>query len=229
MIRGSLKRAIPLLGIVMKISSLGYSTVELLQVISGSLVSLFLFRRRLLSVLCSIFDACKDRSGKDVIKLSGRLKGELMVCALLLPMACSNIRAKHRDRITATDASHWGEAAVVCRIPEVASRELCRHSIRKSVWTKLLPPGKAWARGHNQLEPRDELPDNEECYKSNPLWEAVATGLSYGLLYKEAANGPRHKHRGSAGHAQGRKDACLAESRFTGALWNGFSSWTWCS
>ena len=191
-IRGSLKRAIPLLGIVMKVASLGYSTVELLQVISGSLVSLFLFRRRLLSSLGSIFDACKNRSGRDMVKLSGKLKSELLLCAFLLPLACSNIRAKHRGRITATDASHWGEAAVCCKIPEVAARELARHSIRKSVWTKLLPPGKAWARGHSLLDPQEELPDEEECYKSNPLWEAMATSLPYELLYKEAARGPRH-------------------------------------
>lgn len=191
LIRGSLKRAIPLLGIIFKISSLGYSTVELLQIISGSLVSLFLFRRRLLSVLDSIFDACKERNGKDVVKLSGRLKGELLICGFLLPMACTNIRAKHSGRITATDASHWGEAAVCCDIPEVAAREIARHSIRKSVWTRLLPPGKAWARGHNLLEPQDELPD-DECYKSNPLWEALASSLPYHLLYKEATKGPRH-------------------------------------
>lgn len=135
MIRGSLKRAIPLMGIVFKVSSLGYSAVELLQIISGSLVSLFLFRRRLLSVLGSIFDACKNRGGREVVKLSGGVKGELLICAFLLPFACTNIRAKHSGCIVATDASHWGEAAVCCQIPAVAARELSRRCIRKSVWT----------------------------------------------------------------------------------------------
>ena len=60
------------------------------------------------------------------------------------------------------------------------------------MWTKLLPPGKAWARGHDLLKPEEELPDEVECYKSNPLWEALATSLEYKLLYKEAARGPRH-------------------------------------
>ena len=144
LIRGSLKRAIPLMGIVFKVSSLGCSTVELLQIISGSLVSLFLFRRRLLSVLGSIFDACKNRGGREVvIKLSGRLKGELLICAFLLPFACANIRAKHSGRIVATDASHWGEAAVCCQIPAVAARELPRRCIRKSQFNKVATSWKS--------------------------------------------------------------------------------------
>ncbi len=192
LIRGSLRRAIPLFGIVCRVAQIGHSTVELLQVISGSLVSLFLFRRRLLSILDLIFQACKERSSNDIIRLSGRLKGELLLAAFLLPVACTNIRAQISGRISASDASHWGEAAVTSYVPERAVAELMRHVIKKSVWTKLLAPGKAWARGHNLLDVQEELPEGVETYKSNPLWEMLAGGLSYHLLYKEAARGPRH-------------------------------------
>lgn len=51
LIRGTLKRAIPFMGILLQICSLGFATVDLLQIVSGSLVSLFLFRRRLLCLL----------------------------------------------------------------------------------------------------------------------------------------------------------------------------------
>ena len=86
-VRGSLKRAIPLFGLLLRVSKLGFASVGLLQILSGSAVALFLFRRRFLSVMHQIFQACNGRKETDIVRLSGRLKGELLVLACLLPVA----------------------------------------------------------------------------------------------------------------------------------------------
>ena len=104
LVRGSLKRAIPLFGLLMRVSKLGFASVGLLQILSGSVVALFLFRRRFLSVMHQIFQACNGRKETDIVRLSGRLKGELLVLACLLPVAVTNLRAKVQSRVVATDA-----------------------------------------------------------------------------------------------------------------------------
>ena len=173
-IRGSLKRAIPLFGLLLRVSKLGYASVGLLQILSGSVVALFLFRRRFLSTMHFIFQTCNGRKETDIIRLSGRLRAELLVLACLLPVSASNSRAKVQDRIIATDASNHFEAAVVAKAPLEVCKELHRYSLRKPVWSRLLPPGKAWERSHGILALEDEVPEGVEPYKSNPLWETAA-------------------------------------------------------
>lgn len=51
LLRASLKRAIPIVGILLKLVASGASTGDLLQVVAGSLISAFLFRRRMLAML----------------------------------------------------------------------------------------------------------------------------------------------------------------------------------
>eukprot|EP00438_Fugacium_kawagutii_P003415 Skav211329 [mRNA] locus=scaffold3120:27024:31484:+ [translate_table: standard] len=191
--RGALTRAIPLLGIVLQICALGHSTVELLQVITGSLISLFLYRRRMMSLLDSVFQSCVGRAGDAIVKLSGRTKGELLICGTLLPLACTNLRAAYRGRISATDASDRAEAGVVADVPPRAVEELSRHTLRKAVWTKLLPPGKAWERSHGMLDASFELPEGEgDKISTNPLWEALATGLKYRNVFLRKVTSRRH-------------------------------------
>ena len=55
MIRGSLKRAVPLAGIVLRLVRIGHFHGELVQILLGSIISLFLFRCRLLFLLDSCF------------------------------------------------------------------------------------------------------------------------------------------------------------------------------
>lgn len=191
LVRGSLKRAIPLCWILLQVSALGFCTVELLQTLAGSVVSLFLFRRRLLCLLDSIFQACRGRDGDCIVKLSGRLKGELLLLAIFLPFSCSNLKAQVRGRVTATDASTWWEASCTAAVPQPVADELYRHVLRKSVWTRLLPPGKAWERAHGLLDSAAELPGDEE-FKMNPLWQLLATCLRYRLLKRKKATSRRH-------------------------------------
>lgn len=190
-IRGTLRRAIPLMSIILQIERLGYASVEILQTVAGSLVSLFLFRRRLLSLLDAIFQSCSGRSSRSIVRLTGRARGELLVMAALLPYAATNIRAGFLPRVTASDASNWGEAGVFAEVPCSVSAELCRHSLRRSVWAKLLPPGKAWERSHDRLSPDLELPEDVAPFEANPLWDLLATMLPYQLLFSRRASKPR--------------------------------------
>ncbi len=192
LLRGSLKRAIPLFGLLLRVSRLGYASVELLQVLSGSLVSLFLFRRRLLSVMNYIFQACRGREERDIVKLSGRLRGELLVLACLLPVAVCNLRAEIQGRVVASDASNHFEAAVIAEVPASVTRELHRFSLRKPLWSRLLPPGKAWEKAHGVLDPADEVPDGVEPYQSNPLWETAAQCVDYKELFCRRVESARH-------------------------------------
>ena len=104
-VRGSLKRCIPLCGIVLQICKLRVCTVELLEIISGSLISLLLFRRRMLVLLEGLFHVTRDRAANDIVKLSNSLVNELLVIATLLPLSCSNLRAETNPIVVGTDAS----------------------------------------------------------------------------------------------------------------------------
>ena len=191
-VRGSLKRALPLSNLILRIISVGYGTADLLQTVTGCIISLFLYRRRFLSVLDSIFDCYRGRGKREVVKLSGRVKTDLLIVATLLPLAVSNLRSAAPDRIYASDASSWGEAAVYADVPPMVGAELMRHSLRKSIWVKLLAPAAAWERTHGLLEAALEVPNEEDVYQSNPLWESLARCLKYKLSFAKAKQAPRH-------------------------------------
>lgn len=136
-VRGSLKRALPLASLVIKMVEVGFASTELLQTVTGCLISLFLYRRRFLALLDSLLNSYRGRKPREVIELSGRTKSDLLMMVTFLPVAASNIRSKAPDRIYASDASAWGEAGVFRRIPETIGAELTRHGLRKSIWVRL--------------------------------------------------------------------------------------------
>ena len=191
LVRGSLKRAIPLAGILFKMAELGVSTGGLMQVVVGSLISLFLYRRRLLALLDPLFGAYRGVSPRAIVALSGEVRSTLCLCGMLLPLSVTNLRAASPQVIAASDASGWGEAGVIAGIPRALGKEMLRHSLRKSVWTKLLAPADAWLRSHDLLEAEDELP-SEDIYRSNPLFELCAEAPDYRLLFASAKKGNRH-------------------------------------
>ena len=191
-VRGSLKRALPLSYLIIKLVNVGYGTVDLLQTVTGCIISLFLFRRRFLAVLDSLFESYRGRKRREVIELSGRVKSDLLLIAVLLPLAVSNLRSKPPDRIYASDASSWGEAAVHAEIPLRIGAELARHALRRSIWVRLLAPAAAWERSHGALTEGEEVPETEEPYQSNPLWETLARCLNYQLTFAKVKQAQRH-------------------------------------
>lgn len=191
-VRGSLKRAVPLANLILRVVEVGCGTVDLLQTITGCIISLFLYRRRFLAILDGIFESYRGRGRREVVKLSGRVKSDLLMVVSLLPLAVSNLRHQAPDRVYASDASSWGEAAVHADISPVVGRELTRHVLRKSIWVRLLAPAAAWQRSHGNLEGGEEVPEEEEAYQSNPLWERLAKSLNFKLTFSKAKRAPRH-------------------------------------
>lgn len=66
LIRGSLKRAVPLMGLILQLVQAGHCTGHLMQVICGSLISLFLYRRRFLSLLDPVFASYRRRDPQEI-------------------------------------------------------------------------------------------------------------------------------------------------------------------
>ena len=86
--RASLKRVVPVVFSTLGIVKLGVCTISLLEVLVGCWNSIFLFRRRLLSLLNVCYEAlqrAEDR--RSVIRLSAELKTELLLypCSRYLP------------------------------------------------------------------------------------------------------------------------------------------------
>ena len=106
-----------------------------------------------------------------------------MLCAILLPLAVTNLRALVLFHVCATDASGWREADVSCEILVAIAREAVRHSLRKSLWVRLLSPTQALGRLHDDLDPEDELP-GDASYAMRPLWEVLLRFPKYKLCWK---------------------------------------------
>ena len=131
-----------------------------------------------------------DCSSSTVIRLSSDMISELACICLLGTLAVVNLRADFANFVCATDSSGSVMAGVRASIPKLFSKELARHTIRKGVWAKLLPPGKALLRMHGLLEPGEETP--EEGYRTNPLWEVVARGLTYHECWRRRIRRQKH-------------------------------------
>ena len=157
-----------------------------------SWISIFMYRRRLLSLMSLTFEVLSSGLGKgDVVRLSDELKDELWSMIVCGPLSYVNLRAKTAGTIRATDSSGWGAAAVRADIPIPIAREALRHSLTKSSWTHLLPPLKAWKKLHQQLDIEEELPEGEP-YSTHPMWAVLARCPSYVETWRRPH--PRQMH-----------------------------------
>lgn len=169
----------PLVLVTIRVLSLGVCTIGLMQSMAGSWISVLSVRRRLMSLMNLIFDAIAASSGpRQVVRLSGGLRDELLTYVVCGCLSVVNLRAKVLPTIRATDSSNWGNAAVQCSVPLPVAKEAMRLSLSRSLWSKLLPPGKAWLREKGMLEPSEELPD-AQCYDTHPFWEALGRCYNY--------------------------------------------------
>lgn len=191
-VRGALRRALPVSALCLEVAKIGYATGDLLQVLVGAVISLFLFRRRLLSILGPLFQAYRGQDPKAIIQLGPKTRETLLMVVVLMPLAATNIRAQPNPWLCASDASGWGEAAVITRVDEKVYLELLRHCLRKSLWVRLLFPVAAWRRAAGLLEAGGEVPEDETPYTSHPLWQTLVEALPFKLLYSNKKSGNRH-------------------------------------
>ena len=176
-VRPNLKRVVPLAAILLRVVQAGKSSVGLLEVLSGSLVSVFQARRRCVSSLHEIYAAQRGRERNEVVLLSGALRQELLVCIALMVVAVIDLRLEPGEFVVASDASSRAEAAVRSEVGKERMRELQRHGLQKGLWSRLLSPAQAFLKERGLLEEMDELP---ECtYEMHPLWETISKGLQF--------------------------------------------------
>ena len=178
------QRLWPLELITWRVVMLGLVTTSLLESLVGSWVSVFMQRRRMLSVLDLCFRAIHSGAAPDhVLRMSPALKDELVSCCVLGTMTVSNLRAAMLPMMKATDASDWGMAAVEASIPVDIAREAARFSLTKSMWSKLLPPSKAWLKVKNMISAAEEMPGGE-AYNTHPFWSVLANYPKYEELWR---------------------------------------------
>ena len=144
--RPNLSRAIPLCRLIVEVVRLGRASVGLLELLAGSLVSIFQLRRRFMSNLQEIYSAQRGRDRRDIVELSAELIDELLTCIPLVLLTKIDFRLGAAPFLVASDASSQLEAAVYAQLPPVAAEELHRHCLQKGLWAKLLRPEGAWKR-----------------------------------------------------------------------------------
>ncbi|CAE7783212.1 Ttll4 [Symbiodinium sp. CCMP2456] len=194
LVRGSLKRAVPLLNVILDVLELGIVTVNLLEIIAGGLIALFMYRRRLMCLMQTIFSEMTQRSENTVLALGSDLREELILCCLLVTTAVIDLKAHYNPTIFACDASGWGEAVVSLHTSEPFAKEMYRHCLRKSVWTRLLSPAKARLRLHGVLPEEElELPGGGNAqYRAHAAWIRFLKSGKFKLRWKRKAKSRRH-------------------------------------
>ena len=181
-LRPNLSRAIPLASIIRQVVSLGYATVSLLELLAGSLVSIFQLRRRFMSVLQEVYGAQRGRDRASIVLLSPELKDELLVCIPLIALTQVDMRLAPSDKLVASDASSQKEAAAFVQVGSVATMEFQRHALQKGLWSKLLTPEAALRRERGDLAAAEELPEGP--YDFHPIWQEVTETMQLRPLGK---------------------------------------------
>lgn len=88
---------IPLFNLLLRVLQLGYSSVGLLELLTGAVVAAFQLRRRLMSSLAEVYAAQPGRERKEVVLLSKELKDELYCIAGLLVVTYVDLRLDRKS------------------------------------------------------------------------------------------------------------------------------------
>ena len=191
-VRANLKKVIPILFATLGVLKLGVCTISLLEVLVGCWTSIFLFKRRMLSLLNICYEALQRQvDSREVIRLSQGLKDELLLCVCLVPLATTYIKARDSSFIYESDASTWGWAVCRAELPAWLRSEIHRHRLRKSVWSRLLSPLKSLQRIKGILPAADELP-GDQCLASHPLHIELGSCLQFVELEKRKSSQDIH-------------------------------------
>lgn len=178
-VRANLKRVVPLVFATVGVIKLGICTLSLLNVLVGSWTSVFLYKRRMLSLINVSYAALhSSEDPRAVLRLSDELLSELILIVSLALLAVTFLTAENSNFVFASDASSWGLAVCKAPLPLWLRGEIHRHKLRKSTWVKLLSPSKALDRLHGELQASDELPSGEVLC-SHPLHSLLITGLQF--------------------------------------------------
>jgi hypothetical protein len=240
-LRPCLKRSVPVGFIILEMLKLGKTSVGLLEVLAGSLVSIFQCRRRFMSCLQLVYEEQRGRKRSDILTISGALETELLQCVALLPLACIDMRLRPSPLLIASDASPWATAAVSTHLSQASVEEFQKYGLQKGMWNRLLSPVGAYLREKGLLEAEEELPE-KQSFDMHPLWDEIVETKVFSQFGKVSSRkGRQHINLGEVDAAldaeelQGRKDpgsyyvhlqdsqvslACLVKGRSSSAAIN---------
>lgn len=170
-------RCIPLVRIIAEVVRIQHCTVSLLEIISGSLISVFQSRRRFMSILEEVYSAQRGRSRQEIVKIPPSLQQELLQACALVSLRVVDFKLKPSRCVVASDSSSTKEAAVCCDLGPLAVHELQKHCLQKGLWNRLLSPDKAYLKQKGLLDENDELPD--KSYAMRPAFEEIAAAQQF--------------------------------------------------
>lgn len=211
-LRPCLKRSVPVGFIILEMLKLGKTSVGLLEVLAGSLVSIFQCRRRFMSCLQFVYEEQRGRKRSDILTISSALETELLQCVALLPLACIDMRLRPSPLLIASDASPWATAAVSTHLSQASVEEFQKYGLQKGMWNRLLSPVGAYLREKGLLEAEEELP-GKQSFDMHPLWDEIVETKVFSQFGKVSSRkGRQHINLGEVDAAldaeelQGRED-----------------------
>ncbi|CAE6927060.1 unnamed protein product [Symbiodinium sp. CCMP2592] len=180
LLRPAPKRTSALAQFILQLVRGGVTSVGMLEVVAGGLISALQLRRRLLSLLDSVHSVQRHRDRRAFVLVVGELCSELLVSAVLLCQVDVDLRAPAAPVLLTTDASSTAEAGAAALVPEGFSLEITRHGLQRGLWARLLSPAQAYLNERGELPESQELP--ETVYVSHPLWEELCSSLQFQQL-----------------------------------------------
>ena len=112
----------------------------------------------------AIFDAVFEVVAEDrdeLLSNSPKARDELLLAAVLAPLASTNVHAKCPAKVWCVDASPSAGAYCAAAVPQYLSKALWRTSERKAKYSRLEPRPRALLRAAGALPPDLEQADFE--------------------------------------------------------------------
>lgn len=163
--------------------ALSHTTDSLHLCIVGGWVSALNYRRPLMSLMGKCFHvvdaAAYDPNEPKVVPLSRAVANELVLLAVLAPLALHEISARYDPDVYATDASNTMGGICKARVGEEVVETLWRHCKSKGAYTRLLSQAEVLMR---RLELHEEGRDE-------PTIGAVQRPLAYSFDFIEVFAG----------------------------------------
>ena len=126
-----------------------------------------------------IFRAGRKKKREEVFKIQPELADELLSLAILAPLAQTDLGANLPETLYCIDASNEKIAVVSAPIPEKCGEEIWQHSLKKSMWVKLLKPTLAYLRSRKLDEELEQLPDGQKTDRPPPWLLNVVRSLQF--------------------------------------------------
>lgn len=161
-----LQKRIALAAISVRLASLRGVSTKLAAKLSGSWVSVLLYRRVASAVVDDLFSlGAKAESAEEnwVVPLTRAVAQELCFLSVLSPLLSSDLSAPFLREVVATDASMGKGAVVKKEVDEDVARALWLAGDRKGGYTMLDRPTTAWMREY-EIEVEDPEAERVELF-----------------------------------------------------------------